>query len=291
VGAQIVRAGLAGIRSGAALAMVAMCLAGCGANGEFKMPDLFGTNTPARSQPPAIPPDTGPKTAECPKFEMVASQQKTGVWCWAASAEMIHRYHGRRDIDQAAIAAKIHGVGEDGSPKVQAASYREVMIALNPDLKVDPLERMRERWGQQGQHGVNVDLNAYLGSVIERNSFNTDDLVHELQKRQPVVIGMGKDPRFNGGHAMVIYGVTYQSSGNEGVRKLLDGNNSSQAGSGSRLFGVHEFEIKSVKVMDPWTGEPTEISGTDLAAGMDFAVSQTQARKVLEDEMRALNFR
>jgi hypothetical protein len=262
-------------------------LASCGPNGEFKMPDVFASNT---AKPTGAAADTGPKTAECPNFELVASQQKTNVWCWAASAEMIHRYYGRKDITQADIAKRIHGVGDDGSPKVQAASYHEIMVALNPDLKLDTMERMNEAWSKQGQHGVQIDANSYVKSVIERNSINTDDMVRELQQKHPVVIGMGKDPRFNGGHAMVVYRVTYQTSSSAGLKKMLDGKQGDQAGSTARMLGVHEFEVQSVKVMDPWTGAPMEISGADVAGGMDFLLSQAEAKKILEDEMGAIKF-
>ena len=39
--------------------------------------------------------------------------QETPVWCWAASAEMVHKYYGNNDITQDKLAADITNVSKD----------------------------------------------------------------------------------------------------------------------------------------------------------------------------------
>jgi hypothetical protein len=232
-------------------------------------------------------PDTKPQTAECPRFASVKARQQKNVWCWAACAEMVYRYRGKK-LSQEKIAERIHGRGEDGAAKVKAASVYEVLLALaGAEGKSDRGDRFLERYNAEAAKasksgkGVTIDVGSYLSSWMEEESVNTDEMIDEIKRRQPVVIGMAKDPRFEGGHAMVVYGVTYKPAKKNMLERAISGENGTTI---SRAVGIRKFEIVTLKVMDPWTGEARELSGKEFAEHGDFMMSQRRAVAILKKQ-------
>jgi hypothetical protein len=233
--------------------------------------------------------DAGPQTVECPRFEAIRARQQQHVWCWAACAEMVYRYRGQTLLQQE-IAARIHGHKGDGEANVRAASVYEVLIALaGADGKADRADRFLERYNAEaakaGKKGVKVDVGAYASAWIEQEIFDTDEMIEELRNKQPVVIGMAKDPRFEGGHAMVVYSATYKPAQRNTLERAVAGE---QGNTVSRVVGIRKYEVVTLKVMDPWTGEAREMEGKELSAGCDFMMSQRRAAAVLKKQDEAI---
>ncbi len=235
--------------------------------------------------------DTSPKTVECPKFESVKAQQQKNVWCWAACAEMVYKYRGKK-MTQAEIAERIHGHEKDGAAKVKAASVYEILVALSgAEGKADRQDRFLERYEKEaakGKNGVSVDVGEYLNGWLEEDAVNTDELIQEIRNKQPVVIGMAKDPRFEGGHAMIVYGVTYKSAQRNMLERAIGGDDGNKV---SRAAGIRKYEIITLKIMDPWTGEPAEMEGKRLSEDCDFMMSQRRAIEVMKKQDEAVKAR
>ncbi|MGE3108656.1 MAG: papain-like cysteine protease family protein [Phycisphaerales bacterium] len=223
--------------------------------------------------------------AECERFSAIAVQQETDVWCWAACAQMIHKYYGR-DVPQAEIAEKIHKRNADGSVNVQSAGLDEIVVALNFDLK--------ERWDQYqaqrlenigaGKGGsVRTDLASYINSYIDQYAINSDDLVSELQSNTPLVIGLSASDT-SLGHACVVTGATYgivtPSLFDQWVQK-------SQS-----VFGRYPkaYCLDEIHYVDPWDGQHKSLSGSEFKQRVDFMVSKRQARDILEQRLKAIQF-
>lgn len=226
--------------------VVASCLAGLGsgcggvspqirvANGttpgtEMAMPLTGGHGAAARIAPNRF-------ETRCEGFASVAAKQRTGVWCWAACAEMVHAYKGN-PMSQEEIAARIHGAGEPGASEAeraeaaQAASYDEIIRALVPEI---PPQAQREAKvaldAVLSDRDLDIDTESYLGSHIQRRTVNSDILVDDLLHGEPLVVGLRFLPDRNGaggpesasaadapdapdapvmGHAYVVYGVDF----------------------------------------------------------------------------------
>jgi hypothetical protein len=221
----------------------------------------------------------------------VKAQQQENVWCWAACAEMIYKYHGKK-ITQKEIAERIHGHDEAGAAKVKAASMYEILVALaGAEGKADRTDRFLERFEKESaksKNGVTVDVGTYINGWIEEDTVNSDELIAEIKGKEPVVIGMAHDERFKGGHAMVVYGVNYKPAERNMLERAVSGDDSTMV---SRMSGIRKFEITSLKVMDPWTGEPREITGKEFKEGCDFMMSQRRAKAVLKKEDEAIKAR
>lgn len=225
--------------------------------------------------------------ADCERLEAIEVQQETNVWCWAACAEMIHRYYGRK-ISQTEIAEKIHKRNTDTNQiNVSTAVPDEIIVALNYDLK-DRWDEIQEQHKQriaQGKGGsIRTDLSGYVNSYLDQYSINSDDLVTEIQQNTPLVIGLSGADGSGSGHACVVTGVTYgvvtPSAFDEWISK------------GKSLFGRYpkNFCIDEVRYIDPWDGQHKSITGADFKERVDFMISKRQAREILEQRLRVLRF-
>ncbi|MDF1810404.1 MAG: papain-like cysteine protease family protein [Phycisphaerales bacterium] len=133
----------------------------------------------------------------CPDFMRVSISQKTDVWCWAASAAMVQEYNSGQKADQAMIAARIHGrIGsaateEERRSQARAAGYEEIIRALAPDVP-EPLLRDATLAVLNNMSGgsTKLDLGDYAESQTMRNITNSDIMIDDLLRREPVVIGM-----------------------------------------------------------------------------------------------------
>lgn len=127
--------------------------------------------------------------------EIIPVQQETNVWCWAACAQMVHKYFNPdSDITQAEIVKSILGTQEDAPSEavVEAASKREMMLALNPELKdyfatigtAKAVELALQRKITDGDFDTAALLNAQW--KYKRN--NSDLLVRSLLEDQPAIL-------------------------------------------------------------------------------------------------------
>jgi hypothetical protein len=225
----------------------------------------------------------------CADFEGAAVQQQEPVWCWAACAEMILRYKGAtfdgKPVDQAEIAARIQGRAPDGSPKaINAAGHREIMLALNPDVK-DRYDELPSRVVRSFVTGgsVSFDGGSLIDSFTDRWSVNTDDLVRDVSRGEPVVMGLSKAPNANFGHVVVVYGVTYAVEPESALARSLN-----QAILGNQ---PEEYGIVEIEAIDPWNGKPFTLTAEAMQADVEFMISQKRARSVLDKEMTAIQAR
>jgi hypothetical protein len=258
------------------------------AHAQFEIPKIKPPklDIPTTIKPPK--PETekeGPQTVECPKFEAVKAQQQESVWCWATCAEMIYKYH-KKDTTQKEIAERIHGFKDNGDNEVRAASLYEIMIALAEEPgSPDRARRFAKRFGEQlaknPTKGPTLDVGKYLGAWMNEEAVDTDDLIAELKRKEPVVIGMATDPRFEGGHAMVVYGATFKLAGSSGIKRTIDANDRDGL---TKSAGAKRYTIISLKVMDPWTGEAAELTGEHVEKDCDFLMSQKKAKAILKQE-------
>lgn len=254
--------------------------------------------------------------AQCSGFgaiEASEAKQRTDVWCWAACAEMIHRYKGR-DISQEEIAARIHGgispgmTDEEKKAAARAGSYDEIIRALVSSSDLPP-QAVREASTALDalltERDVGVDEEGYLGSHIQRRTINSDIMVDDLLEGEPVVVGLRFPPRPDGepaavngvkGHAYVAYGATFRRNTSNMVEKAVAGLSQIGRGVAARTTGEdrdlnrwlnrvpRKYDLIEVQLMNPWTGTPEPMPAAAFAERVDFMISGREARQILEDE-------
>jgi hypothetical protein len=269
-------------------------LAGC-APAEFAPAvKLAGEGTPKFA--PAVawsPAGAAPKADTPNEFEarcgaITPVKQETPLWCWAACAQMIHAYYGT-EISQKALAERIHGDEPDGSPKVEAAAYHEIMTALNPDVKTDPLDRAATalETTRDGRVDVSVDYMSYAKAVKDRYSINSDVIVKELLSRAPVVVVMNEDPSDETlNHAYLLEAAGFCVEEPTAVERIAD-----DALEGYLLNPASYpkyYGLRWVEAIDPYTGQVVRFDGGEFAKRVRFMISKQRARKILEEETRLL---
>ena len=177
---------------------------------------------------------------KCEGIEKVATSQKGPNLCWAACAEMLHRYNNR-PLSQSDIALRIQGrrdklaqggsiekiltnpgdiiggilkrggrklVERTASPAapdwtaIDAATKVEVWLAMNPERQ-SRVDASEDR--QKNQFSFNMDFNTLM---IRTTRPSTDDIVQEISSGRPVIIGI-KPGADAAGHIVLAYGVVY----------------------------------------------------------------------------------
>lgn len=205
------------------------------------------------------------QSAKCPGFAAVSAIQETDASCWAACAEMIHRYYGR-DIRQEEIVDRIvsDGAGREGASR--AASRREIMLALNPDI---PIRRYgTEMWSKmKATNNVTVNLNPgwLISKWLLEATIGPDDVVAEILKQRPVVLGLRPNDGEASGHVVVAYQVDFKRSG-------------------------QHVQIVRVRVIDPANGMERVLTAQDVDRYVDFIMSQPLAREILRAEYASIGF-
>lgn len=257
--------------------------------------------------------------------EIVPVQQRTNVWCWAACAEMVHRYYGY-DVTQEDIVAQVKDglVGATGGPSVEPATKRELMLALNPDLKnyfakvgtAKAVEVLLQQRLTQGDLNVTELFNARRKYA----SNNSDLLVDALLRGDPAILVLtwGEDETDADltegalAHAYVVNGITFRQLPTNpqfaraiaqawkaltlAVSNLVASND---GGTKTERFVDIEtleypahpkhFAIAEISAIDPWEAKFETITGEQIQQRIVYFFTKQTAREILLLEAKALN--
>lgn len=294
-------------RSAAALCSAFACisslLAGCTSSSTIGDVRTVSGETPATApdvpwRPAGEGADKNDYTAACPNFLACKAQQEEDVWCWAACAEMIHKYNKTRDaklatVTQKDLATRIHGMSDSGGVSVKAASYHEVMAALNPDIPKDELEGARaclkqaaDKVAKGGRVSFDVDYQSWIASkTSEYCTVNSDVIVQDVRAGSPVVVVLTQGEGAPVEHANVLWGAGFAVE-DSFVAKY--GINSIAADWKFNPFttAARCYAIRWVDLIDPWDGTSVRLSGEDFKKRVTFMISKDRARKILEQEAK-----
>jgi hypothetical protein len=235
-----------------------------------------------------------------PRWERVMVQQHEPVWCWAACAEMVHRYNGKK-IGQAEIANRIYrsadaiasddetkllslettGASEgadhaENDPSVRTAQEYECIAALDPD-QYDQI-RLRDEKNRKRVEDLRAEgKNAYLIPSGGQNNhpmpdtrYQPDRLVEALrQEHEPVIVGLGIRKPGDLKHIVVVHAVDVQAAKSQAILGVL-------------TIGENvNSHIAKATYTDPDTGADVDITGEELARRTDFMASRKQAHEFL----------
>ncbi len=121
-------------------------------------------------------------------FNFVASSQKKSMWCWAASIEMVLRYHGL-DLKQEDIVTRTFGTDWMGNPPPFGASIDMITENLN-------------------HSGIDsTGQNYTVSAEITYGTIPDDYFIAELELEEPLIIAYG--PNIHSGHVVVLTAVSY----------------------------------------------------------------------------------
>jgi len=226
-------------------------------------------------------------------------QEDAGYWCWAACAQMVHAFHGRH-YTQAELAARIHGTDETGKERVQAAAYREIMLALNPELSDQIMQSHQAQFTSASPTTLRIDGSSYIASVLNSMSINSDDVVDALLNQSPVIVVLDEGPHAELQHAYVMRGIGFAVERRSGLSEAVNG-----ASGWIKEFGftppsvVGEFvdasktfdesrpwkySIRWVDLIDPADGQITRLRGETFKQRVRLMIDQQRAQEILEQE-------
>jgi hypothetical protein len=256
---------------------------------------------------PNPPPETPKQTAQLDKFDSCAVKQHTEVWCWAACAEMIHRYYGQ-PMTQEEIVARIMQRSANDPDAVAAADKQEVLGALDTDLfeYLKARDYSKPTWEQKlsktGQLRLGISVKDLLTMPQEPHlGYDANHLAASVQEQHaPVILALKPLADGDPGHIVVIHQVVFQDSGsNSGsdVASAVEGEVATVAGQAFGNFlgapaqqhqaaqpthSSHSYAVVQATYMDPDTGKDTVITGTELATRADFIASKSDADAYLK---------
>ncbi len=223
------------------------------------------------------------QSVQLQNFASVKTSQRQEVWCWAACAEMILSYDGTPTA-QEEIAARIHGHGEDGSPKVAAATRYEIYKALSPGTEVvgfdaiwqglaDQLDEELSRLGERladddlpGDVSVDVDESVGIEHVLDSYLPKKSVPLTDLKAGNPAVVGLREAPDATEGHLVVLVGAEFTEwivapkqlewvtdffADLFAAKRDLDDDMETLDETSARL-GFSDKEVLWVEVIDPW---------------------------------------
>jgi hypothetical protein len=236
--------------------------------------------------------------SECPNFKDVAVKQQTPVWCWAASAEMVHKYYGNNDITQDTLAQQITNVSKGDEKKARAAGLQEIMVALNPDYR----ERVAQRGGEVLLSGrAEFDAVDFAIGQTAPWSATSDDLVDAVSTQNPAIVGL-RGANTSMGHAVVVYATSYvpvkQDAGKSFTNSLFgevakavgeekgirrDQTEALGVGKGPAKYKLHEIEY-----IDPMDGKRYKLNAEGFKNRVDFIVTKDRSREILDRQLNAV---
>lgn len=180
------------------------------------------------------------RTASLPDFEAVQAPQDQVLWCWAASAAMVHAYRMRAlGLDQAgvagdeewtqeAIAARIHQHDGDSTLKVAAASRFEMYRALCPNLETHGFDAIwqaiREDFEEaateivnetaEGRETSSVDVDSdprvAVNSVLDKYLPHQSAPLEALLSGEPAIVALNPEGGGSLGHICVVVGAQWR---------------------------------------------------------------------------------
>jgi hypothetical protein len=269
------------------LVSLALAVLGCAEGSKTPGQGLVGASSSTKES------QGTPRNVMLKRFERegMMAKQKTGVWCWAACAEMVNNYYGRK-MTQETIVSRIQGRAAADPEAAQMAKRQEVLAALDTDL----FERLKEKdakekaWLRQKLldplHGLHLTLSTAKEFPREpKLKYDPDQLVDDLKHQHPVVLGLGVRTEDDSGHIVVIYG----ADAVEQERNFLD--DLGDAVSGANPFAPKhpakqpakvKYTITKVYCADPDGGKMTEIPGSELERRADFLATRQGAEQYLQ---------
>ena len=232
-------------------------------------------------------------------FTSMTSVQREPTWCWAACVQMVQRFNGI-EASQAEIAERIHGVDADGSPMVRAATYYEILCALNPDIERSPFTELWKSLGSQALDSIDsieslslaIDRAAAIDLVIGTLLPSRDVPVEELRMGHPAIVGL-RGQGIEEGHAYVLIGCRYKKRAPK-LEDLAFGiiKDKAQEAIGDELgknavdrvcesVEPKPFHVKSVFLVDPYEGTIVRLKYKDFEKQVDFVISRERSRQIL----------
>jgi hypothetical protein len=278
------------------LAVSIFTLAGCNTSSQIN----------ASSKEEASKPSANRVRAECPNFKDVAVKQQTPVWCWAASAEMVHKYYGENTITQEQLAKEITNASGSDPKKARAAGLQEIMVALNPDIRKERLSRgesmavERIRSGSTAAPTVDV-VDVALGQTAPWSA-SSDDLVDAVASQNPAIVGLRGEGR-SMGHAVVVYATSYEPvkvSEGKSFGNALFGAVAKEAGNRHGIrddqvdaAGVTKapakFKLSEIEYVDPMDGKRYKLNAEGFKNRVDFIMTKARAREILDRQTNAVH--
>lgn len=237
----------------------------------------------------------------------VIEKQEEWVWCWAACAAMLSKL-GDRPETQAQIAERIHGLEPESEPgvdpvvRVKAAVRYEVMCAMLPELRVDRFENIWDGIKDQVRAAPGILLNPEVDvnsqALLEsRRTTSCPTAASPSQTccggirswlgcRNPIrkwvmsICFMGQ--RFAGAGASATSLPTLRIPWPScGETTLPPGTCSGASGLRTDEIAPDNYEIGSVKLIDPWGPDVKELTFEELSKRLEFSLSSTYAHKQL----------
>jgi hypothetical protein len=268
---------------------------------------LLGCESPPGGPAPIPPADI--KSAGIDNFPRIAAKvQQEPVWCWAACAEMILAFHGRA-VTQQEIVDRVHGeiairnallkddYGrpiENGVPDariVQAATFDEILWAMNPDMQSmrERLEVLRGKMQGQGNRSVEFDLGSLLGAELAMlTSKDPDTIVRSLAAREPAIFVLGGMDGAEMGHAEVAFKVEYVDKGlwKQGSNAVFDAAAASFDSMLTPLFD--SCQIVRLHSVDPANGQTRIYTGEEVKK-FSLYVTKAKAREILQKRLNSID--
>lgn len=236
--------------------------------------------------------------AECPDFKNVVVKQATPVWCWAASAEMVHKYYGNTAITQEVLAEQITNVSKGDEKKARAAGLQEIMVALNPDYR----ERMAKQPADLLLKGNSqFDVVDFAIGQMAPWSASSDDLIDAVSTRNPAIVGL-RGAGTNMGHAVVVYATSYvpmkQDEGKNAANKFFgeiiksvgedQGIRRDQAEAMGVGKGPAKYRLHEIEYVDPMDGKKYKLNAEGFRNRVDFIVTKDRSREILDRQLNAV---
>lgn len=229
---------------------------------------------------------SGPVEFELSALPVAAVKQEQLVWCWAACAEMILRFHGI-ETTQEEIATRISGADDGGALKVETASRYEILCALNPDLPRGEFEALwkgiedqvldADRW-LEGNFRLDLELDRphAFQAAFDRLVPNKSLALEELLAGHPSVVGLRESKDVREGHAYVLFGARYSKrrAGFGGFLKGL-GDAALEAGAEDVLAPDLTEEVRAAQAT--WNDELGKLgieAPTKLFASADYSIHE-----------------
>ena len=258
--------------------------------------------------------------AEATLNEISPVIQRSSVWCWAACAEMVQRYYGV-DITQEEIVNRVkNAFGEQTSqPVIEAATKREIMLALNPDLKLyfaklggaKAIELLLQRRLASGD----LDVSELINARWKYSKNNSDLLIASLLQGDPAIIVLKWADEELGteasdaamAHAYVVKGVTFsQLEVNRGLSALIHkaiqkgqsvihGEMSKESGKYIDVRKINYpddpacYALVDATLINPLAGQIETVSGPEIQERIVYFFTRDSAREILFLEAKALN--
>jgi len=248
-----------------------------GQGGFPKLPDMPQLPVPLPNpikEPVKAPSPRAAGAAEIKEFiHRAYAEQENEVWCWLACAEMVHHYRGRtsEEYTQQGLARKIQGIENPNDSQVRAGGFLEILWALAPNSKIRT-EKVTKFVGEllAGKPPSGIppqrwpNLAAATTAFLQFADTGESLVIDEISRKRPVVALLKAGPGERSGHAVVLYGVTWDDKG----------------------------QIAHVLVADPARNEQKrikELTGAQLKARAQRFLSEDRAKALLKAIDEVLN--